>query len=66
MTEHRVYCDECKHLEKRPIYAEVPQFSGNYAKTGERYYCSKFDKWYAINTTKELVGYSFCTKGSKK
>lgn len=65
MDNHRTYCDECKYLETRDVKAEIPQFSGNYEQTGKRYHCILHDKWYSINTSKELVGHSFCVQGER-
>lgn len=66
MTDHRVYCDECEHLQKRPTKAEVPLGSGNYIVTGQRYYCVLHDKWWSVNTTEEQTGYSSCVFGMRK
>ena len=66
MTEHKVYCDECEFLQERPILAEVPLDSGNYIITGKRFYCAKHNKWWALNTTLEQVGFSACVYGNKK
>lgn len=66
MEQHKVYCDECEYLQRRPIKAEVPLGSGNYIITGERFYCSKHDKWWSVNTTVEQVGYSACVYGKQK
>ena len=66
MDKHKVYCDECKFLEERKVKAEIPPFSGKYVQTGTRYHCSKHDRWFPINTSLELVGFSFCVKGEKR
>lgn len=66
MEKHKVYCDECAHLQSRPVKAEVPMDSGNYIITGERFYCAKHDKWYPLNTTLEQIGFSSCVYGDKK
>lgn len=65
MNEHKVYCDECNFLQKRPTKAEVPLDSGNYIITGERFYCALHNKWWSLNTTLEQVGYSSCVFGMK-
>lgn len=66
MDEHKVYCNECAFLEERPIMAEVPMDSGNYIKTRTRYYCSVHQKWFALNTSHELMGFNCCVYGKKK
>ena len=66
MDNHKVYCNECVFLEERPILAEVPMDSGNYIKTGTRYYCSCHKKWYSINTTLEIMGFNYCVYGQRK
>lgn len=66
MDSHKVYCDECIYLEKRPIKAEVPMGSGNYIVTGTRFYCRKHDKWYSIGTNEELIKFGYCVEGEIK
>lgn len=66
MDKAKVYCDECTFLEERPVKAEVQMDSGNYIVTGTRFYCSKHQKWWSLNTTLELVGYSSCVYGERK
>ena len=65
VDSRKVYCDECKYLKERAIMAEVPADSGEYAQTGKRFFCEKHKKWWAINTTFEMVGFSYCTEGEK-
>ena len=66
MDKHKVYCDECVFLEERPTLAEVPMDSGNYIKTGTRFYCPVQQKWFALNTTKEEMGFNYCVQGKRK
>lgn len=65
MDKHKVYCDECVFLEERPVLAEVPMDSGNYVKTGTRFYCPIHKKWFAINTTMEQMRFNYCASGVK-
>lgn len=66
MNEHKVYCDECKFLEERPVKAEVPFDSGNYIVTGKRFYCPKLDRWFALNTSMEVMKFNYCVYGERK
>lgn len=66
MDKHKVYCDECVFLEERPTLAEVPFGSGNYVKTGTRFYCPVHEKWFSINTPMELMQFNYCASGVKK
>lgn len=66
MENHRVYCDECVFLEEHHTLAEVPMDSGNYIQTGTRFYCPVLKKWFALNTTKELMRFNYCVYGKKK
>ena len=66
MEKHKIYCDECIFLERRPTIAEKPLDSGNYIITGSRFHCKKHNKWWAINTTNEQVGYSSCVYGKRR
>lgn len=66
MDKHMVYCDECVFLEERPVLAEVPMDSGNYVKTGTRFYCLIHKKWFVINTTMEQMRFNYCASGMKR
>jgi hypothetical protein len=66
VDESKVYCDECRFLEERPTLAETSFGSGEYAQTGTRFYCSKYGKWYTINSTIEEIGFCWCLGGEKK
>lgn len=66
MDKHKVYCSECIFLEEHPTLAEVPIDSGNYIKTGTRFYCPVLQKWFSINTTRKMMEFNWCVYGEQK
>lgn len=56
----KLYCTECRFLEKRPVRVQVPMDSGNYQETGWRYACRLTGHNYQAMTVPE---YDFCLSG---
>lgn len=60
---NKIYCDECKFLEERPVFAN--DLHGIIMQTGTRFYCPIKNRWYTIGMTIEQIGYEYCNKGEK-
>lgn len=56
----KLYCTDCRYLEKRPVRAEVPLDSGNYQETGWRYVCKLTGKSFQAMCVPE---YDYCFHG---